>query len=274
MAFAQLTYRESLRDIQACLRDCQQKIYHMGLRGKVSRNTLTHANQIRDWHIYADFAQILSLKPATLYPQIFRYRAGSNYLCTRYYHHRSLSFSFSLGKISSSQRGYQASYPYRFARQHSHTHFHYSRQSSRDQSPRRTPLRTWRHLPFRSWLFGLCTPLQNPPLSGFLYHPRQTQLPFSPPILPASVQIQRNSSRSNHPTPWVLFPQRLSRPTPAHSLLRFLETKKTGFSNQQLHPANFTITELYQYRWKSSSSSNGSSNISASKLFMALPKMQ
>ena len=57
MAFAQLTYRESLRDIQACLRASQQKLYHMGIRGKVSRNTLAHANQVRDWRIYADFAQ-------------------------------------------------------------------------------------------------------------------------------------------------------------------------------------------------------------------------
>ena len=59
MAFAQLTYRESLRDIEACLRSAQRKLYHMGFRSHVSRNTLAHANQIRDWRIYADFAQIL-----------------------------------------------------------------------------------------------------------------------------------------------------------------------------------------------------------------------
>jgi hypothetical protein len=67
MAFAQLTYRESLRDIQACLRGNQQKLYHMGFRGTVSRNTLAHANQIRDWRIYADFAQILITQARTLY---------------------------------------------------------------------------------------------------------------------------------------------------------------------------------------------------------------
>ena len=59
MAFAQLTYRESLRDIQACLRVAQNKLYHMGFRGKIPRNTLANANQIRDWRIYADFAQVL-----------------------------------------------------------------------------------------------------------------------------------------------------------------------------------------------------------------------
>ena len=59
MAFAQLTYRESLRDIEACLRAQRAKLYHMGLRGRVSRNTLANANEKRDWRIYADFAQVL-----------------------------------------------------------------------------------------------------------------------------------------------------------------------------------------------------------------------
>ena len=59
LAFAQLTYRESLRDIEVCLRAMQEKLYHMGLRGKVSRSTLADANEKRDWRIYADFAQVL-----------------------------------------------------------------------------------------------------------------------------------------------------------------------------------------------------------------------
>jgi hypothetical protein len=59
MAFAQLTYRESLRDIEACLRSMQSKLYHMGFRGKISRSTLADANESRDWRIYADFAQVL-----------------------------------------------------------------------------------------------------------------------------------------------------------------------------------------------------------------------
>jgi len=59
MGFAQLTYGESLRDIEACLRSMQSKLYHMGFRGKVSRSTLADANELRDWRIYADFAQVL-----------------------------------------------------------------------------------------------------------------------------------------------------------------------------------------------------------------------
>ena len=59
MSFAQLTYRESLRDIEACLRAQQGKLYHMGIRASVSRNTMANANKIRDWRIYADLAQYL-----------------------------------------------------------------------------------------------------------------------------------------------------------------------------------------------------------------------
>jgi hypothetical protein len=59
MAFAQLTYRESLRDIEACLRAQPAKLYHLGIRGKVSRSALADANESRDWRIYAEFAQAL-----------------------------------------------------------------------------------------------------------------------------------------------------------------------------------------------------------------------
>lgn len=59
MAFAQLTYRESLRDIEACLRSLGDKLYHMGFRGKVARSTLADANESHDWRIFADFTQVL-----------------------------------------------------------------------------------------------------------------------------------------------------------------------------------------------------------------------
>ena len=67
MAFAQLTYRESLRDIESCLRSMHPKLYHMGIRGRISRSTLADANENRDWRIYADFAQILIHQARKLY---------------------------------------------------------------------------------------------------------------------------------------------------------------------------------------------------------------
>jgi len=67
MAFAQLTYRESLRDIECCLRAMKEKLYHMGIRGKISRSTIAYANENRDWRIYCDFAQILIHQARKLY---------------------------------------------------------------------------------------------------------------------------------------------------------------------------------------------------------------
>jgi hypothetical protein len=67
MAFAQLTYRESLRDIETCLRVMGSRLYHMGIRSTISRNNLAHANETRDWRIYADFAHLLISKAKILY---------------------------------------------------------------------------------------------------------------------------------------------------------------------------------------------------------------
>jgi len=67
LAFAQLTYRESLRDIVSCLQTMRSRLYHMGIRGRVSRNNLAHANETRDWRIFADFAAVLIAEARRLY---------------------------------------------------------------------------------------------------------------------------------------------------------------------------------------------------------------
>ena len=67
MAFAQLTYRESLRDIESCLRAQKSKLYHMGIRSSVSRNNMANANKVRDWRIYADLAYSLIQTARKLY---------------------------------------------------------------------------------------------------------------------------------------------------------------------------------------------------------------
>jgi hypothetical protein len=69
LGFAQLTYRESLRDIEACLRSVQGKLYHMGFRGRISRSTLADANESVDWRIYADFAQVLIATARPMYAE-------------------------------------------------------------------------------------------------------------------------------------------------------------------------------------------------------------
>ena len=67
MAFAQLTFRESLRDIEVCLRSHEAKLYHLGIRGHVARSTLAYANENRDWRVYCDFAQALIITACKLY---------------------------------------------------------------------------------------------------------------------------------------------------------------------------------------------------------------
>jgi Domain of unknown function (DUF4372)/Transposase DDE domain len=67
MSFAQFTYRESLRDIEACLRSVSGKLYHMGFRSRIARSTLADANESRDWRIFADFAQVLIATARPLY---------------------------------------------------------------------------------------------------------------------------------------------------------------------------------------------------------------
>lgn len=67
MSFAQLTYRESLRDIEACLRAQRNRLYHTGIGSNISRNTLANANKVRDWRIYAEFASTLISTARALY---------------------------------------------------------------------------------------------------------------------------------------------------------------------------------------------------------------
>ena len=69
MSFAQLTYRASLHDIEACLESVQNKLYHCGLRSNVKKSTLSDANKSRDWRIYADFAQVLVAEARALYKE-------------------------------------------------------------------------------------------------------------------------------------------------------------------------------------------------------------
>ena len=101
MAFAQLTYRESLRDIETCLRAAGEKLYHMGIRAKISRNILAHANEVRDWRIYQDFARVFDPKrPGALLGRSHPSSTRSNRLCFGFHHRRSVSDAISLGKIS------------------------------------------------------------------------------------------------------------------------------------------------------------------------------
>jgi len=204
MAFAQLTYRESLRDIQACLRAAKQKTYHMGIRGNISRNTLAHANQTRDWRIYAD---------------------------------RPLLIAFSLGNIPQEQGSSETAYPSRFERQYPNDCFYYQRQGSRSQYPRQTSNRTRSRLHHGSRLSGLRTSLQTASVRGLLCNTSQEQRQIQSLLLPEDRQNNRTEIRSDCNFTRLLRQKRLSRKAQTDFLLRQDPKQETDFSDQQLQLA-------------------------------------
>ena len=104
MAFAQLSYRESLRDIEACLRSLGAKLSHMGFRSQVARSTLADANESRDWRIYADFAQVLIRIARPLYARDPDRRGSrSKSLRSGLDHHRPVPLAVPLGQVPPAQ---------------------------------------------------------------------------------------------------------------------------------------------------------------------------
>jgi hypothetical protein len=131
MAFAQLTYRESLRDIEACLRTQSSKLYHLGFRSPVARNTLANANATRDWRIYCDFAQSLIGTARRLYADevfgldlkdtVYALDATTIDLC--------LSV-FPWAPFRSTKGGYQAAHVAGSAREYPVLHLHQRREAA------------------------------------------------------------------------------------------------------------------------------------------------
>ena len=104
MAFAQLTYRESLRDIEACLRAHREKLYHMGIRSRISRSTLADANEVRDWRIYADFAQRSDRHGAqALRQRSLWHRSERDGVRARLHDHRLVFVGVSVGAVSAAK---------------------------------------------------------------------------------------------------------------------------------------------------------------------------
>ena len=123
MAFAQLTFRESLRDIEACLHAQSSKLYHLGFRSGIARNTLANANATRDWRIYCDFAQSL-IGIARRFRRGVRARSQGHRVRARCDHDRSLPLRLSMGAVPLDQGCREAAYAARFARQYPVLHLH------------------------------------------------------------------------------------------------------------------------------------------------------
>jgi hypothetical protein len=111
MGFAQLTYRDSLRDIEACRRSLGGKLYHMGFHGRVSRSTLSDANDSHNWRIYADFAQVLVRHARPLYvSDPIGVELDQGLYALGFDHHRFVPFAVSVGEVAQEQRRGQDAY--------------------------------------------------------------------------------------------------------------------------------------------------------------------
>jgi len=236
MAFAQITYRESLRDIEACLRAQHSKLYHMGIRGPVSRNTLANANKVRDWRIYADFAlSLIGHCPHDLQqgsvsrrPKRDRVRSGRN-------NYRFGPVPVPLGSFPEDQRSDQTPYAVGSARQYPFIHPHLRWKTPRGQHSGYHSHRGRRLLYHGQGLPGLC---QVPfSLTGYSLLCNQSQ------VQPKMPTCLLSSSGSEH-WPDMRSISAADRPEVCHGLsgqvapskiLRLRNQKDSGLSHKQLH---------------------------------------
>ena len=272
MAFAQLTYRESLRDIEACLRAQAAKLYHMGIKSRVSRSTLADANEVRDWRIYADFAQSLYWhRPPSLCRGTVWRRSERDGLCARCQHHRFVPVGVSLGAVSLDQSSHQAAHAVGPARQHPFFPPHQRRQAPRCQCPRPVVARARRLLHHGPRLYRLRA-ASSPSRGGqLLCHARQIQSQSSASLFASGRSQHRADLRSDHRAHRLLLAPGLRHATAPHSSSRTPRPASVWCSSPTTSrcppsPSPSFIDAV----GKSSCSSNGSSSIFVSKSSSAL----
>ena len=232
MAFAQLTYRESLRDIETCLSVHASKLYHMGFRQPVRRSTLADANERRDWRIHAALAQRLITQARTLYvdeerPDQYRLRPGLD-------DHRSVPVGLSVGALPHHQGGGEDAHAARPAGQHSEFYPHLGWQAARRSCPRYALAGSRSHLRRGSWLRRLCPPLCVAPSRGLLRHACQVEHRCSSRLFGADGSLDRHHLRPDHLPGRLLHPSGLPRTSAAHPLQGPRVRQDAGLHHQQL----------------------------------------
>jgi len=210
MAFAQLTYRESLRDIESCLRFMRTKLYHMGFRGSISKSTLADANNQRDWHIYADLAQVLIHRARKLYlnepfgvelkQAVYALDATTIDLC--------LSL-----------------FPW--------AHFRQSKAAVKLHTL--LDLRGSIILHYGQRLSGFCSSLHAASKEDILHRAHQIKYSIQKALFPSYRQVNRPALRSNNSLNRLSISQRLSGKTPADQILRCRAQSAADIFNQSLY---------------------------------------
>ena len=212
MCFAQLTYRESLRDIEACLRAMRPKRYHMGIHSTVSRNNLSNANEKRDWRILCRVRSILDCRgPQTLRGRRACRRLGCFGLRSGLDDHRPVPFDVSMGTLPKTQGRGQDVHLAESARQHPRVYSDFRRKNARCERSRLPCALTRRVLPHGSRISRFPTALRNQHLQSLLRHQSQRQLQVQAAILSTREQNHRSDLRPDRDTHNLLSGQSISR---------------------------------------------------------------
>jgi hypothetical protein len=236
IAFAQLTYRESLRDIEACLRVQAGKLYHMGIKSRVSRSTLADANEVRDWRIYAEFSQSLIGIARRLYAgepfgvdlkeTVYALDASTIDLC--------LSV-FPWAPFRSTKAAIKLHTALGPARQHSHVPAHQRRQASRRQCPRPVAARARRLLRHGPRLHRFRTTASPARGGQLLCDARQIESQSAASVFPSDRSKHGGTVRSDHRADRLLFAPRLRHAAAPHPIPRPCDRQAPGVPEQQLH---------------------------------------
>jgi Domain of unknown function (DUF4372)/Transposase DDE domain len=251
LGFAQLTYRESLRDIETCLRAMQPTLYHMGIRGRVARSTLADANETRDWRIIADFAHVLIRIARPLYATepfgvelagtVYAFDSTTIDLCLAL---------FPVGPLSPDQGRDQAPYAAQPAREHPGVPLCLRGETPRRQRARSPAPHGGGLLCPRPRLPRLRPALPVPAGRGLLRHAGQGQSAVRPALLPSG--RQDHGARCDQtivltgPKTATLYPLPLRR-------IRYTDPdtgKRLVFLTNNVTLPALTIAQLYKARWQ------------------------
>ena len=235
MAFAQLTYRESLRDIETCLSVHASKLYHMGFRQPVRRSTLADANERRDWRIHAALAQRLITQARTLYVDeelgldltntVYALDSTTIALCLSVFpwaHFRTTKAAVKMHTLLDLRGNIPEFYP------------HLGWQAARRSCPRYALAGSRSHLRRGSWLRRLCPPLCVAPSRGLLRHACQVEHRCSSRLFGADGSLDRHHLRPDHLPGRLLHPSGLPRTSAAHPLQGPRVRQDAGLHHQQL----------------------------------------
>ena len=218
MAFAQLTWRESLRDIEVTLGANAGKLYAMGLRHAIHRSTLVDANELRDWRIWSDLAALLIRRAQTLLRRQPGSGSGQHGLCARFDDDRSLPEPVRLGTVPNDQGRDQVAHAAGLARCDPRLHPYQRRQDGRRHGAGHTGHRGWRLLHHGSRLLGLLAAVQDASGRRLFRNARQEQYDRQARILGRVGSEHRGDLRSNHRAEGFLPHQALSRAFAAHTV--------------------------------------------------------